>query len=127
MVTTSSPFRVIDLYTVQVHDLTFNVPFEITAERDDYIHAFVCYFDIEFTKCHKPVVFSCGPQDPYTHWKQTVFYLHNHLVINKGEKIKGTFSLAPNASNPRDIDLIIKYQFKGKNGEVDTEHSYKMC
>ncbi|KAI8892806.1 S-adenosyl-L-methionine-dependent methyltransferase [Globomyces pollinis-pini] len=127
MATTSCVFRTIDLYTVQVPDLTFNVPFEITAVRDDYVHAFVVYFDIEFTACHKLVKFSAGPADPYTHWKQTVFYLHKHLVVNKGEKITGTFSLAPNANNERDLDLGIKYKFSGASGSIDTEHLYKMC
>jgi protein arginine N-methyltransferase 1 len=70
MATTSYAFKEIDLYTVQVSDLTFHVPFELTCTRDDYIHAFVCYFDIVFSKCHKPIRFGTGPQDAYTHWKQ---------------------------------------------------------
>jgi type I protein arginine methyltransferase len=75
MATNSFAFRTIDLYSVKVEELTFSVPFELVAERDDYIHAFVCYFDIEFTACHKVVRFGSGPQDPYTHWKQVNFYL----------------------------------------------------
>jgi type I protein arginine methyltransferase len=70
--TTSFAVKEIDLYTVKIEDLTFEVPFEITAARDDYIHAFVCYFDIVFSKCHKPIRFGTGPQDPYTHWKQVL-------------------------------------------------------
>ena len=38
------------------------VPFKITANRDDYIHALVAYFDISFTQCHKPVKFSTSPR-----------------------------------------------------------------
>ena len=37
--------------------------------------ALVTFFNIEFTKCHKRVGFSTAPEAPYTHWKQTVFYL----------------------------------------------------
>ena len=70
MVTKGSPLYEIDLKTVKVEDLTFNVPFEVVAERNDFVHAFVVYFDIEFTDCHKPTVFSTGPDAPYTHWKQ---------------------------------------------------------
>ncbi len=72
MATSAYPFRVIDLYTVQVGDLTFNVPFELVATRDDYVHAFVAYFDTEFTCCHKTVSFGTGPADKYTHWKQVL-------------------------------------------------------
>ena len=70
MATNAFPFRVIDLYTVKVEGLTFDVPFELEAMRDDYIHALVAYFDTEFTCCHKPVRFGTGPADKYTHWKQ---------------------------------------------------------
>ena len=38
------------------------VPFEVTATRNDYIHALVAYFDISFTQCHKPVKFSTSPR-----------------------------------------------------------------
>lgn len=68
------PFRSIDLYTVKVEDLSFNVPFELEVMRDDYIHAFVAYFDTEFTACHKNIHFGTGPQDAYTHWKQVRGY-----------------------------------------------------
>ena len=39
------------------------------------------YFDIDFSKCHKRVWFSTGPQAYYTHWKQTVFYLSKVLAV----------------------------------------------
>lgn len=38
------------------------VPFKVTASRNDYIHALVAYFDISFTQCHKPVKFSTSPR-----------------------------------------------------------------
>ena len=36
--------------------------FELTATRNDYVHALVCYFDVEFGGCHKPVYFTTAPQ-----------------------------------------------------------------
>ena len=72
VVTTACPFREIDLYTVKIEDLQFEVPFKIQALRDDYIHAFLAYFDITFAACHKPVRFSTGPHAKYTHWKQVI-------------------------------------------------------
>ena len=125
--TSSCAVREIDLYTVQVADLTFNVPFELIAERNDFIHAFVCYFDIRFTACHKAVEFSTGPHAPYTHWKQTVFYLHEHAIVRQGDVIKGTFSLGPNASNERDLDIVIKYELEGEQSKKNGELSYRMC
>lgn len=41
-------------------DASFTAPFKLVAERDDYIHALVAYFDVTFTKCHKLMGFSTG-------------------------------------------------------------------
>ena len=57
-----------------------------------YIHiytAFVAYFECAFTRIHKPIIFSTAPQAPYTHWKQTVFYLAEPLTVCKDEVIEG--------------------------------------
>jgi protein arginine N-methyltransferase 1 len=72
VVTTACPFRELDLYTVKIEDLAFEVPFKVQALRDDYVHAFLAYFDITFAACHKPIRFSTGPHAKYTHWKQVV-------------------------------------------------------
>lgn len=41
-------------------DVSFTAPFKLVAERDDYVHALVAYFDVSFTKCHKLMGFSTG-------------------------------------------------------------------
>jgi len=41
-------------------DCSFTAPFKLVAARDDFIHAFVAYFDVSFTKCHKLMGFSTG-------------------------------------------------------------------
>lgn len=58
-----------------------------------------------------------------------MFYLKEHLTINEGEEITGTFSLKPNAKNERDLDIRIKYSFTGNStGETLSEElDYKMC
>ena len=73
VVTSAYPYRHLDLYTVRIEDLAFESSFKITAQRDDYIHAFISYFDIDFSACHKPIHFSTGPHAQYTHWKQVKF------------------------------------------------------
>ena len=40
-----------------------------------------------------------GPESPYTHWKQTVFYLDDYLTVKTGEEIFGTISMKPNVKN----------------------------
>ena len=122
---TAAPFKTLDLYTVKKEDLTFEgAPFEMEAIRDDYVHAFVSYFDCTFAACHVPIVLKTGPYEQYTHWKQTVFYLKDVLPIKKGDLLKGTVACRPNAGNPRDLDIDIAYEFK--NGLSD-KLSFHMC
>ncbi|CAE7896572.1 PRMT1 [Symbiodinium sp. KB8] len=116
----------IDIQTVKKEDLTFEVPFSIEFARKDFCHALVGYFDVEFTHCHKPVVFSTGPRSKYTHWKQTVFYLEDVLTVNPGEKLTGTLSCKPNDKNPRDLDIDVEYKFEGEFGSVQRKQPYKL-
>ena len=103
----------IDLMTVTKEDLAFEDTFTLKATRNDYIHAFLGWFDISFDACHKPVRFSTGPHSRYTHWKQTVFYLPDMLTVSAGDSITGTLKCAPNAKNNRDLDIVMDYELDG--------------
>lgn len=46
-----------------------------------------------------PLTSPSAPDAPYTHWKQTVFYLEDYLTVRRGEEIYGTISMKPNAKN----------------------------
>ncbi|PPQ71286.1 hypothetical protein CVT24_012340 [Panaeolus cyanescens] len=113
----------IDLLTCKKDDLTFEVPFKLKATRDDYIHAFLAWFDISFECTHKKVKFSTGPHAQYTHWKQTVFYTPSTLTVSSNDVVSGTLSCAPNTRNNRDLDITIKY--KVNDGE-ELVMPYKM-
>lgn len=58
VVTNYFKFKEIDLYTVTVDDLSFEANFILTAKRNDYIHAFLVFFNVEFSKAFKPLGFS---------------------------------------------------------------------
>ena len=61
-----------------------------------------------------------------THWKQVVFYLDEQVTINAGEMLEGVLTCVPNASNPRDLDISIEYNFDGENSHVHTTQEYRM-
>jgi len=113
----------IDLTTAKKQDLTFSAPFELLATRNDFVHAFLAWFDISFDCTHKKVSFSTGPHAKYTHWKQTVFYTPHTLRVSEGEKIVGKLTCSPNARNNRDLDINISYSTP--NSER-TQVGYKM-
>ncbi|KAG8147124.1 putative Protein arginine N-methyltransferase 1 protein, partial [Naja naja] len=118
LVTNACLIKEVDIYTVKVEDLTFTSPFCLQVKRNDYIHALVAYFNIEFTRCHKRTGFSTSPESPYTHWKQTVFYMEDYLTLKTGEEIFGTIGMKPNAKNNRDLDFTIDLDFKGQLCEL---------
>lgn len=63
-------------------DASFTAPFRLVAERNDYIHALVAYFDVSFTKCHKLMGFSTGLLPLLTlPFKQVLsLFLRNHIL-----------------------------------------------
>ena len=83
VVTNNCLVKEIDIQTLKKEEIPFEAPFHLQIRRNDYVQALVTFFNIEFTHCHKRVGFSTAPEAPYTHWKQTVFYLEEYLTCVK--------------------------------------------
>ena len=113
IVTDSVPILEVDILTCTKEDLSFNSHFCLTAQRNDYIHALVAYFECAFTQVHKPIGFSTSPFANYTHWKQTLFYLLDTITICKGDQIHGKISCKPNKNNNRDLDIEFNMTLDG--------------
>lgn len=126
VVTNSCLLREIDLQTCTVADIPFESPFTLQIKKNDYVQALVTFFNIEFTKCHKRVGFSTAPEAPYTHWKQTVFYLEDYITAKKGEEIFGVFRMRPNQRNKRDLDFEIDVDFHGELCSLTEKNKYRM-
>jgi protein arginine N-methyltransferase 1 len=124
VISTAKAVLNIDIYTVKKEELDFTADYELEFARDDYFHALVAYFDVEFSKTHAKLAFSTGPKSQYTHWKQTVFYLNEAIAVNEGEKVVGTISVKRNSKNPRDLDIEISYAIKGKTAPIS--QSYRL-
>jgi protein arginine N-methyltransferase 1 len=126
VVTNSCLVKEVDMYTVKEADLDFSAPFHLVCRRNDYVQAFVTYFNIDFTKCHLPTGFSTAPEARYTHWKQTVFYFDEYLTVKAGEEIYGVVAIKPNKRNCRDLDFTIDLDFHGELSELKESMRYKM-
>uniref|UniRef100_A0AAZ3R3W3 type I protein arginine methyltransferase n=1 Tax=Oncorhynchus tshawytscha TaxID=74940 RepID=A0AAZ3R3W3_ONCTS len=126
VVTNSCLVKEVDIYTVKPEDLSFTTAFCLQIQRNDYVHAMVTYFNIEFTKCHKKTGFSTAPDAASTHWKQTVFYLEDYLTVRKGEEILGSIAVKPNDKNVRDLEFTLELDFKGQLCDAAISHDYKM-
>ena len=66
---------------------------------------------------------SSARTEPFSR-RQTVFYTPDTITAFKDKPILGRLSCAPNARNPRDLDITITYQ---ANNEPEVEVHYKMC
>ncbi|KAG9048743.1 hypothetical protein FS837_012106 [Tulasnella sp. UAMH 9824] len=146
VVTQPFAFKRIDLSTAKKEDLDFEAPFKLTATRNDCmsnhkissgtslltrtvdsdVHAFIGWFDTEFSCLHVPMRFSTGPHAKYTHWKQTVFYTREAVAVSTNEEINGTIKVSPNARNNRDLDIVIKYQHNGSSGTTSETLEFQM-
>lgn len=126
IVTSCELLKTMDISKMTSGDVSFTAPFKLVAERDDYVHALVAYFDVSFTKCHKLMGFSTGPKSRATHWKQTVLYLEDVMTVCQGESIVGSMTVAPNKKNPRDVDISVKYSLNGRRCQVSRTQYYRM-
>lgn len=113
----------LDLRTCRREDLDFLVPYSLTLQRKDFIHALVVWFDVSFRAHSPPVVLSTAPGLPGTHWKQTVLYLEAPLVGHRGDKISGLLAVRKSLQNPRDLDVKVSVDFHGKV-EQDSQVQY---
>merc|ERR1712113_421246 len=87
LVTNNCLIKEIDIQTVKKEEIPFSSPFHLSFKRNDYMHALVSFFTVEFSHCHKRIGFSTSPEHQYTHWKQTVFYLDDYITCKKGEEV----------------------------------------
>ena len=127
VVTNSVPILNIDLQKCTEADLSFSSPFRLCANRRDYIHSFVSYFECAFTSGHKPLGFSTSPFSKYTHWKQTIFYLNDPISICEGEEVTGTIACKPNPKNERDLDITLELSFDGTHSQlIDKRVEYRL-
>ena len=126
VVSDAVPILHLDILTCKKEDVEFSAPFELTAKRNDYVHGLVAYFECAFTQVHKPIGFSTSPFCRYTHWKQTIFYLPENLVVCDGEKISGDITCKPNRKNRRDLDIGISISAKGRHNTSSFSVDYRL-
>ncbi|VEU39817.1 unnamed protein product [Pseudo-nitzschia multistriata] len=126
VVSDAVPILHLDILTCRKEDVEFAASFELTANRNDYVHALVAYFECAFTQVHKPIGFSTSPFCRYTHWKQTIFYLPENLVVCDGERIAGDIACKPNKKNRRDLDIAISISVDGKHNKSAFSVDYRL-
>lgn len=125
--TKTCQLRSFDLHTATKADLSFKAPFRLTVARNDYLTAWVLYFEVGFSKLPTPVWINTSPKAQATHWRQAVFYLDKQLLVSKNEAVSGEVSVQQNKRNPRDLDFTVSYAHQGKaEGKKTGRCQYRM-
>jgi protein arginine N-methyltransferase 1 len=87
--------------------LNFASEFKLKVNRDDVLNGFVGWFDCFFTDCHLLEKLPTGPYEKYTHWKQTIFYFDQSMMISRNGFVDGHIAVKKNDKNPRELDIKI--------------------
>jgi len=126
VVTNNCLLKEFDLQTGKKEDISFCSPFHLQIRRNDYIQAIVTFFNIEFSRCHKKIWFSTGPDHSPTHWKQTTFYLQDYITCKKGEEIFGQFKMEHDQNNKKELNIEICVEFEGELSNLREQNKYKI-
>ncbi|XP_019427339.1 PREDICTED: probable protein arginine N-methyltransferase 6 [Lupinus angustifolius] len=65
-------------------------------------------------------ILSTAPEDPETHWKQTLIYLHDPIELEKYQIIKGSLKLSQNEDCARSLDVHLEYASGGQSYVKET-------
>ncbi|GAB2215344.1 hypothetical protein Droror1_Dr00019727 [Drosera rotundifolia] len=64
---------------------------------------------------NKPLVLSTAPEDPPTHWQQTVLYLYEPIDLEQDQVIEGSVTLSQSKENRRFMNIRIQYATGGRS------------
>ncbi len=69
------------------------------------VHGLACWFDVEFNGSTDQRTLTTSPDQPRTHWYQTILPLKEPLVVNNGARIGGHLTMTKNRRRSYDIQF----------------------
>jgi protein arginine N-methyltransferase 3 len=129
-------FRLLDLHTVKIEDLVFDVPWQSKMSADvDGLDGFLIWFDIFFAQTRNDmtvtpqitakewaaggrhrVAFTTGPHGVETHWRQCLLVNKWHSETQTtlaGQEIKGRISYATPKDHARGLNITVSWDVQG--------------
>ena len=124
------PIFCVDLYNIKERDLNFSNSYELNFVKKDYCSAFACWFDVEFSHLPNQIKFTTGPFNSSTKWNQTIFYIPDNYLVNKGDKVNGsiccTENIKLNELSGLNIKLSFNFERKINNGEIKINNGIQL-
>eukprot|EP01100_Stratorugosa_tubuloviscum_P002112 TRINITY_DN1484_c1_g1_i1.p1 TRINITY_DN1484_c1_g1~~TRINITY_DN1484_c1_g1_i1.p1 ORF type:complete len:342 (+),score=132.91 TRINITY_DN1484_c1_g1_i1:76-1101(+) len=97
--------------------------FELNAQRNDKVHGFTLYYDIEFSKCHKPIYFSTSPNSRSTGFKQTILWLSRDISLTNNQNISGKITFKMRGVNFKHLEIILNFEVQATKSSRMTSNS----
>lgn len=63
---------------------------------------------------NEALVLSTAPEDPPTHWQQTLIYLYEPVDLEQDQLIEGSVTLSQSKENPRFMNIRLEYAAGGR-------------
>jgi protein arginine N-methyltransferase 6 len=61
------------------------------------------------TSAEECVILSTAPEDPPTHWAQTILYVYDPITVTQDQLIYGSITLSQSRENPRFLNIHLEY------------------
>ncbi|CAK8570764.1 unnamed protein product [Lathyrus sativus] len=127
--------KYIDCYSVTINELeTVTSKFKFNSMMRAPLHGFAFWFDVEFsvptvesstsviennqvngslrkrrTNPSEALVLSTAPEDPPTHWQQTLIYFYDPIELEQDQLIEGLVTLTQSKENARFMNIHLEY------------------
>ncbi|KAA8541436.1 hypothetical protein F0562_025399 [Nyssa sinensis] len=64
---------------------------------------------------NEALVLSTAPEDPPTHWQQTLIYFYDPIEVEQDQLIEGSVTLSQSKENPRFMNIHLEYASGGRS------------
>ncbi|WAR10056.1 ANM2-like protein [Mya arenaria] len=112
----------LNIRTVAIEDLEEQTcKFEFTVQKDETMHGFCAWFEVEFHPLSKDadmVSLNTGPDHALTHWKQDLFLLDEPILVNCGDVISGHVTISRNPKFRRHLRASYDFSLTSPDNET---------
>ncbi|PWA69001.1 Protein arginine N-methyltransferase [Artemisia annua] len=134
----------VDCYTITYQELqSVTASFKFQSMMRAPLHGFAFWFDVEFSgpanneeasslteppktnpsgshrrkRAHpdEALVLSTAPEDPPTHWQQTMVYFYDPIDVEQDQVIDGSVTLTQSKENARFMNIHLEYASGGRS------------
>ncbi|KAI3719728.1 hypothetical protein L6452_20630 [Arctium lappa] len=134
----------VDCYTITIQELeSVTTKYKFQSMMRAPFHGFAFWFDVEFSgpanndapssveespkttasvshrrkraNPNEALVLSTAPEDPPTHWQQTMIYFYDPIEVEQDQVIEGSVTLTQSKENARFMNIHLEYASGGRS------------